>query len=116
MFGKKKNDEDENEESEELEFGEDEEYDDAPAPKAKPQGVSVRKPMPKQEAREDVPQPTQLAKRQKEIVYVVNEIPKQDVRSAQMNDGSIASFITTEEALSEMYADIKLLKKALLQS
>ena len=102
MFGKNKKDE--NEESEELEFSDEEEYEEEPKPKP-----LMKKPIMKQQVEQPKPKP-------KEVVYVVSELPKEDVRTAQMNDGSIAHFITKEEALSELFSDIKLIKKALLES
>jgi len=48
----------------------------------------------------------------KEKTIVVQELPNQAVRQAKLPTGEIANLLTVDEALTEMYDDIKAIKKA----
>ena len=49
----------------------------------------------------------------KEQILVVNELPKQQTRVAETEKGEPLKLITIEEAITEMYEDIKEIRKAL---
>jgi hemolysin activation/secretion protein len=48
------------------------------------------------------------------VLLVVKELPKQDVRQVKLEDGNIATLITVEEAMTEMFNIVKKLEKGLL--
>ena len=48
----------------------------------------------------------------KDGILVVNELPSQQVNQAVTDDGKKLNLITIDQALTEMYQDIKAIKKA----
>ena len=47
-------------------------------------------------------------------IFVVNELPTVQTRNGYDNDGKQLNCITTNEAITEMYNDIKEIKKAIV--
>jgi len=54
------------------------------------------------------------AVKQKEVFLVARELPQQPIRQVKLEDGSIGTVLTIEEALTEIINILKKLEKGLL--
>jgi len=58
-----------------------------------------------------------MAEKEKiEKTIVVPELPTQQARKAELSDGEIANLLTISEALTEIYDDVKAIRKATADS
>ena len=43
-----------------------------------------------------------LVKKPKEVLRVINQLPTQEIRKVELDDGTVVNLVTTDEALTEI--------------